>query len=254
MYNNEEILENCLLNSLEHQNIEYELILIDNRQGKFKSAADALNFGGNQSNGDLLLFVHQDVKFFEKNLEEIINYYKKSENLGVAGVAGTELDSPRIRSNGIHHIPPESMASIQIEDIELAQTVDELLLIIPKKVFNEIQFDGKTCDQWHLYGADYCLQSLKHGYNVYIFPIKLYHVSNASSMSLDYYKTLRKILNKYKNDFEQVHTVCLGTHNTNKTLKVDLLYYSDKYNIIPILEKLLKKSPKLHKISKKILE
>lgn len=32
--------------SLENQTVEYELIGIDNREGKYKSAASALNVGG----------------------------------------------------------------------------------------------------------------------------------------------------------------------------------------------------------------
>lgn len=35
--------------SLENQTVEYELIGIDNREGKYKSAASALNVGGGQS-------------------------------------------------------------------------------------------------------------------------------------------------------------------------------------------------------------
>ena len=46
VYNNRDILEKYLLNSLKVQSIEYELILIDNTSGKFNSAAKALNYGG----------------------------------------------------------------------------------------------------------------------------------------------------------------------------------------------------------------
>lgn len=34
------------------------------------------------------------------------------------------------------------------------QTLDELLLIIPRRVFEGHKFDESTCDGWHLYGVE----------------------------------------------------------------------------------------------------
>ena len=254
VYNNETILEKCLLNSLKKQKEDYELILIDNTQGKFKCAADALNFGGNKATGNLLLFVHQDVEFYENNLEDILKYYKNSKNLGIAGVAGTDKNTGIVKSNGIHHIPPENMAPIQFMGIETAQTLDEVLLIIPKEIFNKFKFDSETCDNWHLYGADYCLELMRNNYNILIFPITLYHASNGGSMSIGYYKTLKKILKKYKNDFKYIHTTCLGSHNTQRPLKVDILYFVNNYKIINYLGTNLSKLQFLKKIFKKFTE
>ena len=76
VYNNKEILEKYLLESLKTQNEEYELILIDNRENKFNSAASALNYGGKKSKGEILIFVHQDVEFYENNLKDIKYYFK----------------------------------------------------------------------------------------------------------------------------------------------------------------------------------
>ena len=58
VYNNKKILDNCLLKSIKNQTTKVELILLDNREGRFKSAAEALNFGGEQANGKYLMFVH----------------------------------------------------------------------------------------------------------------------------------------------------------------------------------------------------
>lgn len=253
VYNNKKILESCLLNSLKNQEVDSELILIDNEKGEFNSAAEALNIGGSKATGDLLLFVHQDVIFFEKNLEDIIYYCEDYPNLGVAGVAGTDELSGIVKSNGIHNIPPSDMGPINITEIESAQTLDEVLLIIPKQVFNNFKFDEETCYHWHLYGADYCLQLIKNNYSVIVLPIKLYHQSNASSMSLEYYKTLNNILEKYKDDFEYIHTSCLGTHKPNKQAKLKILYYFDKFHLNQ-LKDLIEKSNILKKILKIFLE
>jgi len=61
VYNNKTILEDCLLKSLHVQTTEYESILVDNTEGRFKSASKALNFGAGNAKGKYVMFVHQDV-------------------------------------------------------------------------------------------------------------------------------------------------------------------------------------------------
>ena len=63
VYNNKQILESFLLESLKKQNINYELILINNVNNEFTSAAKALNYAATKATGDYLLFVHQDIFF-----------------------------------------------------------------------------------------------------------------------------------------------------------------------------------------------
>ncbi len=63
VYNNVEILNQYLLESLKSQTILYELILLDNSCNKYKSAAEALNYGGERAKGRYIMFVHQDIKF-----------------------------------------------------------------------------------------------------------------------------------------------------------------------------------------------
>ena len=45
VYNNYEQLNDCLLRGLKKQSIDFELILLDGSEGKFKSCAAALNSG-----------------------------------------------------------------------------------------------------------------------------------------------------------------------------------------------------------------
>lgn len=45
VYNNSEQVNDCLLRGLKKQNVDYELILLDGANGKFKSCAAALNEG-----------------------------------------------------------------------------------------------------------------------------------------------------------------------------------------------------------------
>lgn len=105
VYNNEDYLENYLLNSLKAQNIDHELILLDNSDGRFKSAAEALNYGGNKAKCDYLMFVHQDFQLDSDSwLKEAEEIMENLENVGVAGVAG-KYDRNMI-SNITTGVPP----------------------------------------------------------------------------------------------------------------------------------------------------
>ena len=89
VYNNEEIFNNYLLKSLKSQTAKHEEILIDNTQGRFKSAAEALNWGGRKAKGKYIMFVHQDVDLSSNTwLENAENILDPIINLGIAGVAG----------------------------------------------------------------------------------------------------------------------------------------------------------------------
>ena len=51
VYNNEGLLKSHLLKSPKDQTASYELILEDNTESKFSSAAEALNHGGRRAKG-----------------------------------------------------------------------------------------------------------------------------------------------------------------------------------------------------------
>ena len=61
VYDNERTLKNVLLKILKNQSVEFELITLDNTNHRYKSAAEALNYGGAKANGDYIMFVHQDM-------------------------------------------------------------------------------------------------------------------------------------------------------------------------------------------------
>lgn len=89
VYNNEKTLNRILLESLKDQKAEHELILIDNTQKKYKSAAEALNFGGKKAKGKYIMFTHQDIELEDNSwLENVEALLNKLNHLGIAGVAG----------------------------------------------------------------------------------------------------------------------------------------------------------------------
>lgn len=223
VYNNKNILIDYLLKSLKNQNKDYELILIDNSKWKFKSAAEALNYGGNKAKGKYLIFIHQDYDLANDNwLDKAGKFLENLDNLGIAGVAG-KYDRNMI-SNIRTGFPPILAGPIQIKEPKKVQTLDECLVIIPKNIFKKINFDEVVCDNWHLYGTDYCLSVKKAGYDVYVIPMAGYHASPGYSFSAEeYYSTLQKLIQKHKKDHKWIFT-STGSWSTVYPLFLQITY------------------------------
>jgi len=246
VYNSTSTLQSCLLNSLSKQKTDFELISVDNTEKRFKSAAEALNWGGKQAAGDYLIFAHQDVDLRSDSwLNTTETLLKSLPNLGIAGVAGV-IDGgislrerytdtitqrpPKKFKSGITHGPRMEPWGTPIEGAEPVQTLDECLVIIPKSVFGILQFDEATCSDWHLYAVDYCLSVATQGFGVYAIPSCLHHRSKGlelenrfrviASLRLypeAYYSTLGHVLRKHKNRYKWIYTSC-GSWSTTYPL------------------------------------
>ncbi|WP_323735589.1 glycosyltransferase [Methanosphaera sp. ISO3-F5] len=196
VYNNKEILNEYLLNSLSQQDSNYDLILINNEKNRFYSATSALNYGAKKAKGDYLLFVHQDVKFIGTNwLSKTELEIKKLDKIGAVGVLGKK--DIHLYTNILMGEPPRRVSDYTLKTPLEIKTLDECLIIIPKKVFNKHKFDEKTCDDWHLYGTDYVLSIKKEGYKSYVIPTNLIHRSIGDSLSETYYQLLPKLQKKH---------------------------------------------------------
>lgn len=237
VYNNTEILDEYLLKSLKNQTVKFELIALDNTQGKFKSAAEALNHGGKQVKGKYIMFVHQDADLSSNSwLEDAEKMLDPISNLGIAGIAGMSETGNSNKERGrniIKHGDPPIIWSWgnPIQEPDPVQTLDECLVIIPKSVFNVLQFDEKVCDDWHLYAVDYCLSVRRLNLDAYVLPLFIHHKSRGFSArtplqivkSLDssyrkgYYQTLRKIVKKHKKYYKRIYTTC-GNYNISYPL------------------------------------
>jgi len=95
------------------------------------------------------------------------------------------------------------------------QTLDELLLIVPSKLFERMKFDEIVCDGWHLYGVDYSLMALEKGLDVCVLPFSAWHLSSGKR-NIEYYRTLRKLLEKHKH--ERVISTTTGLWPTRSEL------------------------------------
>lgn len=203
VYNNERMFNDILRKSLANQTAEYELIALDNASGKFKSASEALNYGGKKATGKYIMFVHQDVELGSSSwLEQVETIMDGIPDLGIAGVAGASEVENSLEEKYLKHIHgyisnSGEMWGSKIEKEEVVQVLDEQLLIIPRKQFERMQFDEETFDHWHCYGADYCLSVKKFGLSAYVLPAFVYHRSSAININ-NILKYQKRLYNKHK--------------------------------------------------------
>ena len=213
VYNNENTLKEVLLKGLEKQSARYELIALDNRGGKYKSASEALNYGGAKASGDYIMFVHQDMWLGSTTwLEDAEMITKSIPDLGVAGVAGSNdkggNDAKR-RRWAIEDFGELWQWGKGVTKPEEVQTLDECLLIVPKTVFSKLKFDEKVFDGWDCYGADYCLCARRLGLKAYVIPVPYSHCCLRATYQLWEFKELlefhRRLYAKHSRDHKHIY-------------------------------------------------
>ena len=178
VYNDHDKLEHRLLASLSQQSAAHQLCLVDNRAGTFRSAAEALNYGAKNAEGDWLLFVHQDVSFLSAQaLVTIENSLLACSRLGWAGVVGQDKEGSfrgclvdRSRFLGEPLTAPAEV-----------QTLDELLLAHRRLTANRFYFDERLTG-WHAYGIEACCEALRAGLRNYILPALVWHDSATTNV------------------------------------------------------------------------
>jgi len=202
VYNDERAFGSMLKKSVQRQISHNELIPVDNTGGTFKSAPEALNYAARQSHGDYLMFVHQDVILTDKewlgSTEIILNGIP---NLGVAGCAGVDDNGKKqgfIRDR-YHYWGRPITASKEV------QTLDESILIIPRRIFERIQFDEANFKGWHCYGADYCLTAISQGLSNHVIPSQIYHNSPNTNIA-GLFQQHKILFGKHKSSNAHIHT------------------------------------------------
>lgn len=213
-YTNNELMEE-VVGYIKLQSIadDIEIIGIDNRNNEFSSSAKALNFGADKANGEVLIFMHQDVLLEDPNsIEYIHDYLTSRNNLTLVGIAGV-VKNPREVCSAITETRERIVrhANVITEPTKV-ETLDECLLAITSKDFTGNRFDEITCDNWHLYGVDLSLNIGLKGGDIVCLPIKAVHLSTGN-INKSYYKSLKKVIKKYKKQVPCIYATC-GTFKT----------------------------------------
>jgi hypothetical protein len=218
VYNNEQKLNENLLDSLRNQTANFELTKLDNTNNKFKSAAEALNYGGMKSRGKYVMFVHQDVKLSDEHwLNRVEKILEGIPDLGVAGCSGKDANG---QAKGFIDDSGQKWGK-PLNKPTLVQTLDESVLIIPKDVFDRLRFDSQNFNGWHGYGADYSLSVTELGLNAYVIPAFIHHYSSSSrrkpSSIRGLFEAQEKLIIKHRRNHKCIYMTC-GFLPTSPTL------------------------------------
>lgn len=177
------------------------------------------------------MFIHQDVAFLFESLENIEKSLNSLNNLGIAGAAGKIKEEAHVISN-MKQGKDSKDVGIPIDMPMKVQTLDECLVIIPKSVFEYLQFDEENCDNWHLYAVDYCLSVKNLKLDVYAIPMYVHHLSNGFPVSSGYFTTMKKLINKHHKHYKWIPTT-IGNWNTAypfiaQKILYKIIFYLDK--------------------------
>ena len=208
VYNSQEQLDNCLLKGFKKQNIDYELVLVDGSKGKFKSCAEALNYGVTQAHGDIFIFSHQDVCLKTENeLFNFADFIIKSANGTVVGVAGAVEKNKTNIGNYTSGIEINEEQIYKFNSPVEVSCLDECFFGMSRTTYEMHHFDEILCDNWHLYAVELCLYHRSAGDKIYVYPCQVHHLSKGK-ISLSYMDGLVKLSDRYSKDFKYIWTTC----------------------------------------------
>ena len=234
VYNNKKLLDELLCSLNEQKGVDVDCVMIDNRQKAFSSAAAVLNYGAKKAVGDVLVFLHQDIEFLSDTaLEQIYDYATESKNVifGAAGVKSRKEDaSGKIFTS--MYAGEDKVKNSSLDNATECFTLDECLIACHRNCMKDIAFDEKTCDGWHLYGADLCLQAgLDPNLKVMVIPMDyVWHKSNGNA-DKSYHKTQSKLARKYKGKYDIINTTNGFQYTNGLKRLITNIYRKLRYNI-----------------------
>lgn len=155
---------------------DYELVVIDNSMDNY-SIFSAYNEGVKRAKGDIVCYVHQDVRFESINWGTIIKSHFTNKDIGIIGFGGAHFlpDSPCYWYSSPFISQYSKQDSIFHSDLEwfdegnpLVDVVacDGFCMFIRSDLFNRIAWDTKTYQGFHMYDMDICMQTLQIGFRV----------------------------------------------------------------------------------------
>jgi hypothetical protein len=165
----DETHKNGILNTI---GVPCEYIRIDNRDTAY-NLCSAYNAGVSKATGDIIVFVHEDVFFVNKNWGDILISKFADSSVGLVGVAGTQYlfkdtpgwvaaGRPWIKGQVIHKTHENESQVLTVfswddQDTDVV-AVDGLFFAIRASLFSKIRFDDITFNGFHLYDLDISMQ------------------------------------------------------------------------------------------------
>lgn len=194
-----------------------EWIRIDNSRGGY-DIFTAYDEGMRRSTGDLLCFVHEDIRFHSpdwgKRCEE---YFKEDARLGLLGVLGGNYMPVDADWRAFHDCRCGRMlqraATLEVpsrhftfrlgtrkskHELTAVAAVDGMWMVMPATLKNRIHLDTKRFSAFDLYDTDLAMQVHASGYRVAVAGDILIEHFSTGSFSPRYFDSLKICLDKWK--------------------------------------------------------
>ena len=169
---------NPIAQSIQERNVqktigtECEYLLIDGSTNI--SIAAAYNHGVSQAQGDIIVFIPEDVYFMKMNWGRILEAkFFNDPWLGVVGVAGTQYmyadkcsitaaGRPFIKGRVVHHLQNGDFFAVVYSqengDFEVV-ACDGVFMAVRQQLFQSIAFDSTNFNTQHFFDIDFCMQA-----------------------------------------------------------------------------------------------
>lgn len=221
--------------------VTYELIKINNPG--IMGTSEAYNKGALEARYDILLFIHEDIKFMTPNWGRLLINHHLLEKAGVIGLAGGKYvpsapggwftDNEHAFINIIQGEKDGPKKKIQtFSKAQKAFALDGVFLSIKKQIFAQYKFDEHLKGH-HGYDTEITLRIAKRYFNYVISDILIEHYS-AGKPDLEWNKANIYIRKKLGSNFHKE-----SNDELELTLFVNYLhqYFSqNRINLISILE------------------
>jgi hypothetical protein len=194
---NKQLANQIQQNIAETIGVDWQAIIIDNSVNS-SSITSVYNKCASVAKYDIICFVHEDVLFKTQNWGRVlINTFSTDTELGLIGLAGSKYKSDipsgwfsgnvAIDCCNITHLDKSNVSQVmhynpdRTKQVQEVVVLDGVLLVCPKKVWQEIKFDDQLLKGFHLYDIDFSFRVAEKYKVVVIYTISLIHLTQGGS-------------------------------------------------------------------------
>lgn len=189
--------------------IEIIKIGIENINNHFNSCACAYNSIIEKIQTDYVVYLHQDIRLLTPDtLLKFHDVLKGKEKKDIVGVGGKIKQKKGVYTNVVLNDKGEFAGDNRVNGTIECETIDECFFGGNTDFFRQNPFDTITCNSWHLYAVDRCLDTRLKGGKVYVTDLKLEHLS-LGNIDKTYAKAFLKLGKKYSGKYRKIYTTCI---------------------------------------------
>lgn len=180
---------------------------------------------GGGAHGEILIFLHQDIIF--ENKESLNNFVKTipSNKNSIVGLYGTSYRKRRKVAQNLYE----------------AETLDEFCIAMDATLWRRLKFNEEICDSWHLYVVELCLKASEQGVMIASGSFDIKHLSSGT-VDEKYMNTFKKLLVIYKKK-KWIATTC-------KVMPTNLFVFYLYYSLWKVKKSLFGNLPMVYQIKK----